>query len=329
MKIIQIYLRMWYSVCMCKFSVKKISLVFSALFCASLIFAAGSNAGRDIGGTPVRLWNNIPSMKKYKSVMYYHPAKIDASSAGDTNDVPQSAPAVIICPGGSYHHLGLYNEGFKSAEWFTQRGVAAFTLRYRTAENGFHHPAMLQDLQRAIQLVRENAEAYGINPEKLGIIGYSAGGHLVTMGGAFWQSHDELEKIGIHHSVSLKPDFVIPVYPVVSMQDNIAHRWSRKSLLGKDRGQNQSQARKDEFSMELQIPSDMSPTYVVVCKDDNVVDYHNSLVLYDALKEKGINCHLEVYEWGKHGFGMLNGPFMKEFHWNETLWTWLKENQLL
>lgn len=253
-------------------------------------------------------------MKKYKSVMYMHPAK-------NTN----TGSAVIICPGGSYHHLGLYNEGYKSAQWFSSHGVTAFTLRYRTAEDNYHHPAMLQDLQRAIQIVKENAEKFQIDPNKVGIIGYSAGGHLVTMGGAFWESHDELEKIGIHHSVSLKPSFVVPVYPVVSMQDEIAHRWSRKSLLGKD----QSQARKDEFSMEMQIPSDMSPTYVVVAKDDNVVDYRNSLALYEALKEKNITSSLALYDWGKHGFGMVNGKFMKAFQWNESLWKWLTDNNLI
>ena len=354
---------------------KKQILFFTLLLLASFIFAKNSPQTKnkvDLGGKAIWLWKDLPSIKKIKSVMYYHPAckeleqaelelsALDSSQRGhsalgqaeqvlselEPAGLNQSADkknqntgsdkrngaklkngtaAVIICPGGSYHHLGLYNEGFKSAQWFSQRGVAAFTLRYRTAEDGNHYPAMLQDLQRAIQLVKENADEFGIDPEKVGIIGYSAGGHLVTMGGAFWQSHNELKKLGIEHSVSLKPAFVIPVYPVVSMQDDIAHRWSRKSLLGT----NQSQERKDEFSMEKQIPADMSPTYIVVAKDDNVVDYHNSLVLYQALQAQNIKCHLEIYEWGKHGFGMLNGPFMKAFHWNEKVWLWLEENKLL
>ena len=256
-------------------------------------------------GTPVKLWKDIPEMKKYKSTMYLH--RVTAENTG---------AAVIICPGGSYHHLGLYNEGYKSAEWFASKGVTAFMLRYRTAENGFHHPAMLQDLQRALQLVRENASEYGIDVNKVGVIGYSAGGHLVTMAGAFWESHDELEKLGIKHQVSLRPDFVIPVYPVVSMNDELAHRWSRKSLLGKD----QSPERKNEFSMEMQIPSDMPPAYVVVCLDDPVVDYRNSYALHDALAAKSIPGGFAVYDWGKHGFGMLDNKFMKEFHWNERMW---------
>ena len=123
-------------------------------------------------------------MEKYKSVLYVHEAKENNTGA-----------AVIVCPGGSYHHLGLYNEGYKTSEWFASKGVTSFTLRYRTAQNGYHSPAMLQDIQRAIQLVRENAEEFGSDVNKLGVIGYSAGGHLVTMACAFWQTHDELEKI--------------------------------------------------------------------------------------------------------------------------------------
>lgn len=287
---------------------KKIVL-FILLLSAGAVLSAKS-------GTPIRIWSGVPAMKKIGTVMYVH--------TPDESTESRHA-AVIICPGGSYHHLGLYNEGYRTAQWFAERGVTAFMLRYRVAEAGNHYPAMMQDLQRAIQLVRENADKYGIDQNKVGLIGYSAGGHLVTMGGALYQTHDELKKLEIECGVSLRPDFVIPIYPVVSMQDSIAHRWSRNSLLGK----NQTQERKDEFSLEMQIPSDMPPTYIVVCKDDNVVDYKNSLVLYDALREKKCNAHLELYDWGKHGFGMLDNSFMKTFRWNETLWQWLMENNLL
>lgn len=284
-------------------------VLFMLLLCAQTVLSAK-------GGKPLKIWDDIPAMRKAGTTMYMH--------TPDAHTENRRA-AVIICPGGSYHHLGLYNEGYRTARWFSSKGVTAFTLRYRVAEAGNHYPAMMQDLQRAIQLVRENADEYGIDPHKIGLIGYSAGGHLVTMGGALYKTHNELENLGIECGVSLRPDFVIPVYPVVSMQDAIAHRWSRKSLLGKD----QTQERKDEFSLEMQIPSDMPPTYIVVCKDDNVVDYKNSLVLYDALVEKHISAHLELYDWGKHGFGMLENKFMKTFRWNEVLWQWLTENNLL
>lgn len=265
----------------------------------------------------IYLWRNVKGMEKQPSVMFMHkPAE----------GVKNTKTAVIIAPGGSYHHLGLYNEGYCSAKWFSQNGVTAFMLKYRTNESLYNEPAMLQDVQRAIQIVRENAEEYGIDPDKVGVIGYSAGGHLAAMSGEFWQSHDELKKLGIKTDVSLRPDFCMPIYPVVTMQDDIAHRWSRKSLLGK----NQSQERKNEFSMEMNVPDDMPPTYIVVCKDDPVVIPENSMRLYAALQEKNIpDCRLAVYEWGKHGFGMLNGPFMKEFHWNEALKEWMVEIGML
>ena len=263
----------------------------------------------------IYLWRNIKGMEKQPSVMFMHKPP---------EAVVNTHTAVIVCPGGSYHHLGLKGEGNTTATWFAENGVTAFVLKYRTAESFYHHPAMLQDIQRAIQLVRENAEEWDINPEKVGIIGFSAGGHLVTMAGEFWQTHDEIAKLGIECQVSLRPDFVIPVYPVVSMQDDIAHRWSRNSLLGKGK-KNQTQERKDEFSLELNVPADMPPTYVVVCDDDPVVIPENSLRLYEALQSANIPSRLARYEWGKHGFGMKNNAFMKEFHWNQSLKEWLVE----
>lgn len=257
----------------------------------------------------IYLWRDVKGMKKQQSVMFMH--KPEGKNTG---------AAVIICPGGSYHHLGLYNEGYCSAKWFSENGITAFMLKYRTNESLYNHPAMLEDVQRAIQIVRENAAEYGVDVNKVGVIGYSAGGHLAAMSGEFASSHNELKKLGIETKVSLRPDFVMPIYPVVTMQDDIAHRWSRKSLLGK----NQSQERKNEFSMEMNVPNNMPPTYIVVAKDDPVVIYENSLRLYDALNAKNIeNCELHLYEWGKHGFGMVDGPFMKEFHWNEDLKKWL------
>lgn len=284
--------------------------IFTAL-AASIFFCAAALAQ----DATIYLWRNIKGMEKQPSVMFMHKASSEA---------PHTRTAVIVCPGGSYHHLGLKSEGNTTATWFAQNGVTAFVLKYRTAESLYHHPAMLQDIQRAIQLVRENAEEWDIDSSKVGIIGFSAGGHLVTMAGEFWQTHDEIAKLGLECKVSLRPDFVIPVYPVVTMQDDIAHRWSRNSLLGRG-AKNQTQERKDEFSMELNVPADMPPTYVVVCDDDPVVIPENSLRLYDALQTAGIPSRLARYPWGKHGFGMKDNDFMKEFQWNEALREWLVE----
>jgi acetyl esterase/lipase len=261
----------------------------------------------------IDLWKNVKGMRSAESVMFM------------TKPEYPNGTAVIICPGGSYHHLGILNEGYSSARWFNSQGVTTFVLRYRVAEGGFHHPCQLEDIQRAIQLVRENASVYGIDAGKVGTIGFSAGGHLVTMSGAFANTDNELEKLGIHSNVSLRPDFVMPIYPVVSMRDDIANLWSRKSLLGSDI----SEERKEKFSMEKQIPEDMPPTYLLACRDDKIVNFENSVLLDKALTAKNIPHRFAVYDTGGHGFGMMNNSFMKKHHWNEDLKVWLQEQGFL
>ncbi|MCK9171219.1 MAG: alpha/beta hydrolase [Treponema sp.] len=261
----------------------------------------------------IDLWKGVKGMRKADSVMFM------------TKPKNANGTAVIICPGGSYHHLGMFNEGHCAAKWFNTLGVTTFVLRYRVAESGFHFPCQLQDIQRAVALVRENAGRYGIDTHKIGTIGFSAGGHLVTMAGAFAGTDNELEKLGIHTSVSLRPDFVISVYPVVSMRDDIANKWSRRSLLGSD----MSEERKEKFSMEKQIPENMPPTYLAACRDDPVVMFENSVLLDRALTEKNIPHRFAVYNTGGHGFGMLNNAFMKKYHWNKDLEQWLKEYEFL
>ena len=247
--------------------------------------------------------------------MHYHRVLAQVSIPENPNGT-----VVIICPGGSYHHLDILNEGLPTQKWFNKQGASAIILRYRTANRGYHYPAMMQDVERMVQLVRENPERYGAlpagkeppataeapsRPLKLGLIGYSAGGHLVTWAG-----------------VNLHPDFVIPVYPVVTMEEDIGHRWSRKSLIGN----NPDKETQEKFSMEKQIPPYMPPTYLVACHDDPVVIYENSVRLADALKAAGTDYTFTDYPWGGHGFGMKKCPFMKTFHWNDALLEWLNQH---
>lgn len=185
---------------------------------------------------------------------------------------------------------------------------------------------MLEDIEMAIKYIRENAEDYGIDINKVGAIGYSAGGHLVTMAGVYGGSRNELEKLGVPAEVSLRPNFVMPIYPVVTMQDDICHRWSRRSLLGH---REYTKELKDEYSMELNIPDDMVPTYILACRDDPVVIFENSVRLEKSLAEKNIPHRFAVYEKGGHGFGMKDGWFMKETHWNEDLRNWLEEMNII
>ena len=296
----------------------------------------------------IYLWDGVPKMETQKrdTILYYTPAVRQSEqrllSEVETSEESATA-AVIICPGGSYHHLGMPHEGFASARWFSEHGFAAFVLRYRVAYNCHHYPDQLEDIQMAIVYIREHASEFNIDKNKIGAIGYSAGRHLVTMAGEFASTHNELPKLGIQTTErSVRPDFVMPIYPVVTMQDDIAHQWSRRSLLGHQWsepnatkgwrpwnfwGHAYSQSLKDEFSMELNIPDDMPPTFILACEDDPVVIYENSVRLDKALAEKNIPHLFVSYPKGGHGFGMKeNSYIMKETHWNDKdLLPWLKQ----
>lgn len=267
--------------------------------------------------TIVKLWKDIPDefsgKQKRPELRVFYPTSGNNTGA-----------AVIICPGGSYHHLGLVNEGSEVASWFAENGITAFVLRYRVGMFGNHHPAMIEDFQRAIQILRENADFYKIDSNRIGAIGFSAGGHLVTMAGVF-AKNNFLKAKGISARTSLCPNFIIPIYPVVSMQDSIAHVRSRKNLLTKK----YTKELQDRFSLEQQIPSDMPPVFMLACKDDPVVDYRNSTVLYNALMAKNIPTVFYLFEHGGHGFGMLRTKSNETKNWNLLLLGWMKEQGFL
>ncbi len=261
---------------------------------------------------PIYLWKDVASMKHQRTRLYVYPAP-DSIATGIE---------VIVCPGGSYHHLGMPHEGYQVAEWLNSQGITAFVLRYRVGMNGYHHPAMIQDLQRAIQFVRENYDSS--RKHILGVMGFSAGGHLVTMSGAFYKNNF-LQKLGIFIHCSLRPDFVVPVYPVVSMQDSLAHIRSRKNLLGT----NYTKQQIDTFSMELQIPDDMPPVFLVTAKDDPVVNFKNSVELDKTLTKKNIKHTFLLYEMGGHGYGMSVERGGETAKWNLKFKQWLIENNFI
>lgn len=294
-----------------KSSIKKIFVLLSAFVIASGVVFADAGASQKI-----KIWKGINVKGAAISYMVPYFADKDGSAK----------PAVIVCPGGSYHHLGMGHEGHKVAQWFQSQGINAFVLRYRVSGDGFNHPAMLEDIQRSIQIVRENAGEWNVDVNKVGAIGFSAGGHLVVMAGAFGDSVNELEKLGIKTKVSLKPDFVMPIYPVVTMEYDIGHAWSRKSLIGK----NPSQELIDRFSMEKQMTSKMCPVFLLCNKDDRTVIYENSVRLSRALEKAGVQHIFILNEKGDHGFGMGNNKFVQETHWNdEWLLPWLKEIKVI
>lgn len=205
--------------------------------------------------------------------------------------------SVIIFPGGAYSFLAYAEEGTAIAKAFVQRGIAAFIVKYRlpknqTMQNKSFGPLM--DAQQAIKLIRSKASSWGIDPKKIGVIGYSAGGHLAsTLGTHFDQSY-----IPNPENISLRPDFMILVYPVISMADSLTHMGSRISLLGME----PSKERVRLFSNELRVTKDTPPTYLTHAGDDALVDVNNSIVFYQALQQKGVDAEMHLFPKGNHGF---------------------------
>lgn len=207
--------------------------------------------------------------------------------------------AVIIVPGGGYWIVAAGHEGADFAKRFTDMGIAAFVVKYRIPNiETMINPEIgpLQDAQQAIKTVREGAKEWNIDPTKIGIMGFSAGGHLASTAG----THYNKVYINNPNHVSLRPDFMLLIYPVISFTDVIGHIGSRDNLIGK----NPSQQKITEYSNELQVTGDTPPTFLVHASDDNVVNPENSIVFYQALIKNRVAAEMHIYEAGGHGFGL-------------------------
>jgi acetyl esterase/lipase len=209
--------------------------------------------------------------------------------------------AVIICPGGGYSVLAFGHEGTDVAERFNQSGIAAFVLKYRIPEDSTmvnKEIGPLQDAQRAIQIVRSRAKEWGIDPKKIGIMGFSAGGHLASTAG----THFEKNYIDNPDHISLRPDFMVLVYPVISFESPNGHMGSAHNLLGP----NPTVEKIKEYSNEQQVTNNTPHSFLVHAKDDDAVPYVNSTLFDEALKQHHIPEEIYLYEKGGHGFGMKN-----------------------
>jgi acetyl esterase/lipase len=225
--------------------------------------------------------------------------------------------AVIICPGGGYHVLLIDREGSRIARSFNERGVAAFVLKYRLPDDKImtdKSTGPLQDAQQAILTVRQLAEQWNIDPHKIGIMGFSAGGHLAATAG----THFEKEMIGNKKGTSLRPDFMILIYPVISFMDSIGHTGSREFLLGKSPSAEQIRL----FSNEYHVSRSTPPAFITLAGDDSVVAVANSFIFYDALRKNSVPAEMHVYSTGEHGF--LKQPPFEE--WFGRCCYWMKSN---
>ena len=236
------------------------------------------------------------------------------------NNDNNNRSAIIICPGGGYHTLLLENEGFRVAEKFNENGIAAFVLKYRLPNiNSIEDKsfAPLKDAQRAIQLIRENADKWDINPSKIGIMGFSAGGHLAASLGVHYDS----VMIENRQATVLRPDFMILINPVISFNDDIGHVGSKDNLLGVSPDMKSI----DFFSNELHINSLTPKTILIHTDDDSVVPVENSLCFYKKLHKNNVPSELHIYSKGDHGFIQI--PEFKE--WFIRCIRWMKIEDLL
>jgi len=225
--------------------------------------------------------------------------------------------AVVICPGGGYSVVVYQGEGISTAKEFAKNGIAAFVLKYRLPDDSRMNDksiAPLQDAQQAIKLVRENAAKWGVDPHKIGIMGFSAGGHLASTEA----THYEKSLIENPNNTSLRPDFQILVYPVISMQENLTHGGSRSQLLGNT----PSKETVAFFSNELQVSDDTPPAYITHTADDNVVDVDNSIGYFEALRHHKIPVEIHIYPKGGHGF-----VFGRK-GWMEPLFQWFVDSKM-
>ncbi|WP_053990543.1 alpha/beta hydrolase [Mangrovimonas sp. TPBH4] len=228
--------------------------------------------------------------------------------------------AVIICPGGGYGYLAIDKEGVQPAKWLNELGIMAFVLKYRLPYDGIMTDKSfgpLQDVQQAIRYVRTHADEFHLDATKIGIMGFSAGGHLAATASTLYD-----EVVYEEGSVSLRPDFSILVYPVISMEDVVTHQGSKTNLLDENPGKEEV----EKFSSEEQIDAETPPAFLVHATDDGAVPVENSLRYYKGLVENGVSSELHVYNQGGHGFGLKGRG--SSTAWTKTLENWLKDLDL-
>ena len=233
-----------------------------------------------------------------------------------------SGTAVIVAPGGGYGALAQNHEGRQVANWFNAQGVAAFVLRYRLGPT-YRHPIELGDAQRAIRMVRTRAAEFGLVPSRIGIMGFSAGGHLVSTAGTLFDAgiadaSDPIDR------ASSRPDFLVLGYPVITSSGPYVHQGSMRNLLGESPGQ----ALLDQMSTDRRVTKDTPPTFLFHTNADTAVPPENSVLFYLALRKAGVPAEMHIFEPGAHGVGLaMNDAVLNA--WPSLLSTWLRARGLL
>lgn len=292
---------------------KKIHLLLAALLVASIIYAQDktlkvwpNGAPNDNGmKEPEEKYDGVRVRNVSEAEMYVYLPEGNKNSA-----------AVIICPGGGYWIEAMDHEGFDIARWLKSKGVAGIVLKYRLPYG--HDEVPSSDLRRAIRIVRNNAKDWGIDPEKIGIAGSSAGGHLASTVGTRFdtglkESADPIER------VSCRPDFMLLLYPVITFREEFGHMGSRKNLIGE--GHDWQMVEK--YSNELHVSPETPPTFLVLADDDGGVVPRNSVEFYLALKENKVPAEMHIFRQGGHGFGFTKKNLPVD-EWPDLFFNWLK-----
>lgn len=230
--------------------------------------------------------------------------------------------AIVVCPGGGYGGLAMDHEGKQVAEWCNARGIAAFVLKYRLGPR-YRHPTMINDVQRAIRTVRAGAKEWHVDPSRIGVLGFSAGGHLASTAATHFDAgkadaDDPIDK------VSCRPDFAVLCYPVITLEPPYAHMGSRYNLLGKDADAKLVESLCNEKQVTAQTP----PTFLFHTSTDSAVPPENSILFYQALRKNKVPAELHIYEKGNHGVGLAQkDPVLSS--WPGRLEAWLEARGLL
>ncbi|MBE4947895.1 alpha/beta hydrolase [Chryseobacterium culicis] len=300
------------------------NIFFSFLFLGSL-FSAQAGLSTKAQLPSLNLWKTIPDGPGPKGEMIISPKgsltnittpKLIVHQPANPNGI-----AVLIISGGGYAHIESGSEGFPAAEWLKSLGITAFELQYRLPEEGWATRSVaFQDAQRALRIIRKKAVEYKISPDKIGVLGFSAGGHLAgyissTFSTAYYQAQDDIDLI------SAQPDFTAMIYPVVSMlpPNNTTHSFT--SLLGKN-SDTQDQIR---LSVEKQVNPQTPITFLAQSEDDPISPVENSILMYRALKDHAIPAELHLFQSGGHGWG-LGKKGTNTGEWTELFLKWLKAN---
>ena len=275
---------------------------------------------------PILLYpNGVPNSKKAPAAYVEKREGYSVSLVTEPTITPYfpekgkaTGTAIIIFPGGSYINLTMTYEGEDVARAFNKIGVTAFVVKYRLPSDEIMVDKTigpLQDAERAIQIVRQRASEWGVKPSKVGIIGFSAGGHLAST----LDTHFDKVVIENKANVSLRPDFAMLIYPVISFGP-FAHAYSRENLVGK----NPSAETLELYSNEKQVTANTPPTFLIHAEDDDVVPVQNSLLFYDALVKNKVKSEMHIFEEGGHGFGMINPK--NKGRWFDWAANWMNEN---